>query len=43
MQDQSENNLMNPISRKELRLIQSLVDIQNPVVKIFGTIDKIEW
>lgn len=42
MQDQSENNLMNPISRKELRLIQSLVDIQNPVVKIFGTIDKIE-
>lgn len=42
MQDQSENNLMNPISRKELRLIQSLVDIQNPVVKIFGTIDKVE-
>lgn len=42
MQDQNENNLKNPISRKELRLIQSLVDIQNPVVKIFSTINNVE-
>lgn len=42
MQDQSENNLKDPMSRKELRLIQSLVDIQNPAVKIFGTINKVE-
>ncbi|CAH1709342.1 unnamed protein product [Aphis gossypii] len=37
----NENSLKNPVSSKELKLIQSLSDIQNPEVKIFGTINKV--
>ncbi|XP_060841778.1 pyridoxal kinase-like [Rhopalosiphum padi] len=38
----NENSSKNPISSKELKLIQSLSDIQNPEVTIFGTIKKVE-
>ncbi|KAF0757429.1 pyridoxal kinase [Aphis craccivora] len=38
----NENSLKNPVSSKELKLIQSLSDIQNPEVTIFGTINKVE-
>lgn len=38
----NKNSLKNPVSSKELKLIQSLSDIQNPEVTIFGTINKVE-
>lgn len=41
MTDSNENDLKNPVNRKELKLIQSLSDIQNPEVTIFGMIKKI--
>ncbi|XP_022171107.1 pyridoxal kinase [Myzus persicae] len=37
----NENGSKDPISSKELKLIQSLSDIQNPEVTIFGTINKV--
>ncbi|XP_025192050.1 pyridoxal kinase [Melanaphis sacchari] len=37
----NENSSKNPINSKELKLIQSLSDIQNPEVTIFGTINKV--
>ncbi|XP_015380105.1 PREDICTED: pyridoxal kinase [Diuraphis noxia] len=37
----NENGSKNPISNKELKLIQSLSDIQNPEVTIFSTINKV--
>lgn len=42
MLDKSKNNSKDSMSSKELKLIQSLVDIQNPEVKIFGTVNKCE-
>lgn len=39
--DTNENSLKNPVSSKELKLIQSLSDIQNPEVTIFGTVNKV--
>jgi len=41
MTDSNENGLKNPINSKELKIIQSLSDIQNPEVTIFGTMKKI--
>lgn len=40
--DLNENNSKNSVSNKELKLIQSLGDIQKPKVIHFGTIHKIE-
>ncbi|CAI6348078.1 unnamed protein product [Macrosiphum euphorbiae] len=37
----NENGSKDPISNKELKLIQSLSDIQNPEVTIFGTTNKV--
>lgn len=37
-----ENSSKDPVNRKELKLIQSLYDIQNPEVIIFGTVNNIE-
>ncbi|XP_060862191.1 pyridoxal kinase-like [Metopolophium dirhodum] len=37
----NENGSKDPISNKELKLIQSLSDIQNPEVTIFGTMNKV--
>lgn len=42
MLDKNENNLKDPMKSKELKLIQSLVDIQNPEVKILGIVNKCE-
>jgi len=39
--DTNENGSKDPISNKELKLIQSLSDIQNPEVTIFGTMNKV--
>jgi hypothetical protein len=39
--DINENGSTNTISIKELKLIKSLNDIQNPEVTIFGTLNKI--
>jgi len=41
MIDTNENGSKDSISSKELQLIQSLGDIQNPKVTIFGTIHKV--
>jgi len=38
--DKDENSSANPINIKELKLIQSLDDIQSPKVIIFGTENK---
>jgi len=42
MIDTNENGSKDPVRNKELKLIQSLSDIKNPEVTIFGTTNKIE-
>jgi len=39
--DTNENGSKEPRSKKELKLIQSLSDIKNPEVTIFGTMNKV--
>lgn len=40
--DKNDHSSIDPISRKELKLIQSASDIQNPEVIIFGVTHIIE-